>query len=379
MNKRTKTKEPGIYAVERANGGKSYEVAYRNTAGQRRQKTFRNFNAARDFKRRSHHEVKAGTYVDAADGKITLDDYYLTFKARQLWDQSTIAGTDLAIKDCSFSSVPMGKVRPTHVERWIKELSERLAPSTVGTYFQRVNVVFRAAARDRHIAQSPLESARLPRVQNDEMHIPSAEDVAVILNASEDHWRALWAVCSFAGLRRGEAAALQVRDVRALERRLRVERQVLNLKGGKVRIKAPKHESNRTIYIPEDLVEMLSAHIASGINGEWLFMGRGGNPPRPDAVDYAWRKTLRAADVEHFGIHDLRHFFASGLIASGEDVVKVQRQLGHRSPSITLNVYSHLWPDAEDTTRAAATGLMRRTLKPHVGIELGSESQKAAD
>ena len=32
--------------------------------------------------------------------------------------------------------------------------------------------------------------------------------------------------------------------------------------------------------------------------------------------------------------------------------------LGHSSPTITLNIYSHLWPKAEDRTRNAAEGLM---------------------
>jgi integrase len=57
-------------------------------------------------------------------------------------------------------------------------------------------------------------------------------------------------------------------------------------------------------------------------------------------------------------LHDLRHYFASGLIAAGVDVVAVQRALGHRSASVTLNTYSHLWPSAEDRTRTALAGLL---------------------
>ena len=57
-------------------------------------------------------------------------------------------------------------------------------------------------------------------------------------------------------------------------------------------------------------------------------------------------------------MHGLRHFYASGLIAAGCDVVTVQHALGHSSPSITLNNYSHLWPKAEDRTRNAAADLM---------------------
>jgi integrase len=61
-------------------------------------------------------------------------------------------------------------------------------------------------------------------------------------------------------------------------------------------------------------------------------------------------------------LHDLRHFYASGLIASGCDVVTVQRALGHASATTTLNTYGLLSPDAEDRTRAATDGLMAAAL-----------------
>ncbi|WP_307214120.1 tyrosine-type recombinase/integrase [Microbacterium testaceum] len=73
----------------------------------------------------------------------------------------------------------------------------------------------------------------------------------------------------------------------------------------------------------------------------------------------AWRG-IRARAGLPFGVtlHTLRHTFASNLIASGCDVVTVQRALGHAQPSITLNTYAHLWPSAEDKTRAATADLM---------------------
>ncbi|GHC62465.1 tyrosine-type recombinase/integrase [Streptomyces cinnamoneus] len=52
-------------------------------------------------------------------------------------------------------------------------------------------------------------------------------------------------------------------------------------------------------------------------------------------------------------MHDLRHFYASLLIKHRENVKTVQKRLGHAKPSITLDTYTHLWPDDEDTTRAA--------------------------
>jgi integrase len=71
-------------------------------------------------------------------------------------------------------------------------------------------------------------------------------------------------------------------------------------------------------------------------------------------VDCHWRSTRTDAGIAH-KLHDLRHYFASGLIAAGCDVVTVQRAMGHASAMTTLNTYAHLWPTVEDKTRAAAS------------------------
>jgi integrase len=67
-----------------------------------------------------------------------------------------------------------------------------------------------------------------------------------------------------------------------------------------------------------------------------------------------WARMRSRAGLDDVTMHDLRHFYASGLIAEGCDVVTVQRSVGHRSASTTLDVYAHLWPTAEDRTRRAA-------------------------
>ncbi|WP_326797787.1 tyrosine-type recombinase/integrase [Streptomyces sp. NBC_01808] len=52
-------------------------------------------------------------------------------------------------------------------------------------------------------------------------------------------------------------------------------------------------------------------------------------------------------------MHDLRHFYASVLIKHRESVKTVQKRLGHAKPSITLGIYTNLWPHDQDTIRAA--------------------------
>ncbi|CAG7654496.1 hypothetical protein SBRY_60493 [Actinacidiphila bryophytorum] len=47
------------------------------------------------------------------------------------------------------------------------------------------------------------------------------------------------------------------------------------------------------------------------------------------------------------------HHYASLLIKHGESVKTVSERLGHTNAAMTLNIYTHLWPDSEEQTRAA--------------------------
>jgi integrase len=56
---------------------------------------------------------------------------------------------------------------------------------------------------------------------------------------------------------------------------------------------------------------------------------------------------------ERFSFHDLRHYLASLLIASGADIKTVQARMRRATACTTLDTYSHLWPDADESTRSA--------------------------
>jgi integrase len=170
------------------------------------------------------------------------------------------------------------------------------------------------------------------------------------------------ALAAFAGLRLGEAAAIQVGDIDFLRKKLAVARQVQRAAQGSVELRPPKCGSERTVFLAPELVELLASHIAcNGVGPEpasWIFRGDGEDPPHQNTIGHRWRRTLTRAGVSGVRLHDLRHYFASGLIAAGCDVVTVQRALGHARATTTLNTYSHLWPSAEDRTREADASLM---------------------
>lgn len=108
------------------------------------------------------------------------------------------------------------------------------------------------------------------------------------------------------------------------------------------------------MYAPGGLIDMLSEHIRAyrpdGPEERWLFPGEGEHALHQNSVAYWWRRAKDKAGLD-YRLHDLRHFYVSGLIHAGCDVVTVQRALGHGNASVTLSTYSHLWPNADDRTR----------------------------
>jgi integrase len=64
-----------------------------------------------------------------------------------------------------------------------------------------------------------------------------------------------------------------------------------------------------------------------------------------------------------FSFHDLRHYLASLLIASGADIKTVQARMRHATARTTLDTYGHLWPDADASTRTAIGAVIAERIK----------------
>jgi integrase len=322
--------------------------------------------------------IVTGQYVDPSAGRITFTTFFREWAQRQVWQTTTVTAMDLATRSVTFGDLPLNRVRRSHIEQWIKAMVVRgLAPGTIKTRYTNVRSVFRAAVGDKIIATDPCEGVALPSRRRAEhaMVLPTPIQVGSLIIAAEPDFAPFIALAAFAGLRLGECAGLQVGDVEFLRRELRIQRQVQRASHGEVEIRAPKYGSERTVYLPDGLLAMLADLIARRGDPEfpdlancqidnkdaWLFTGSDDKPLHQATAGDRWRWTCKRAGISGVTFHGLRHFFASGLIAAGCDVVTVQRAMGHASATTTLAVYSHLWPTAEDKTRNAAANLMAAT------------------
>jgi integrase len=358
---------PSIEKRTRA-GQVRWYARYRDPAGQQRTKTFDRKVDAEKYLVTVEGSKLTNSYIDPRAGVATFGQYFTEWSARQVWTPGTVRAMDLAVRTTTFAAVRLRDLRPSHLETWVKAMQVKgLAPGTIRTRFNNVRSVLRAATRDRLIASDPSSDVRLPRIRSREasMTIPTTAQVGALLATADPAFRPFIALCAFAGLRLGEAAAVQIGDVDFLRRTLAVQRQVQRASGKAIEIRAPKYGSERTVYLPDELVQLLAQHLETMPSREpasWLFVGEASGPPHQNTVGHRWRLTCAAAGVTGIRLHDLRHFFASGLIAEGCDVVTVQRALGHKSATTTLTTYSHLWPSAEDRTRAASGRLLSAAL-----------------
>ncbi|SMX66805.1 tyrosine-type recombinase/integrase [Brevibacterium aurantiacum] len=269
------------------------------------------------------------------------------------------------------------------VEAWVKSLTtprsgrpSGFAPSTITTRFRFVSMTLAAAANEELIRKNPAQGVTLTRRRRKAaaMTIPTPNEASRILSGADGYFRTYIAVCAFAGLRLGETAGLRVQDVDLDKQILGVHRQVQGDNSRSTSVRLPKDYSEREIYVATPLLGIIREHLETygawtDVDGtEWLFTNGGHHFIRSSA-GLRFRKAREAAGLTEFTLHDMRHYFASGLIADGCDDVTVQRALGHAAPSITLDTYSHLWPTAEDKTRHAAEAIMKATLGETNGSE----------
>jgi integrase len=163
-----------------------------------------------------------------------------------------------------------------------------------------------------------------------------------------DHLRVAVLLGAFAGLRRAEVAGLRVADVDFI-------RGVVHPKQQWPDEPLKTEGSDQPIPIPQHLALLLSASVKAYPSEMMVTNGQGTDRCGPWIIERAMRDIREQIDglPEGFTFHDLRHYFASLLIASGTDIKTVQARMRHQSARTTLDIYGHLWPDADESTRTA--------------------------
>jgi integrase len=166
-----------------------------------------------------------------------------------------------------------------------------------------------------------------------------------------DEWT-LFLTLADAGLRPNEGLALRWEDFDATARQLHIER---GLSDGE--LTTGKTGAERDVDLTPRLAEALESWQATG-EAEALVAGREPSPwifPGPEdapldilKVARRFRRLLHRAKVSRFRLYDLRHTYATHLLAMGAPLTYVSAQLGHAKVTTTLNFYAHWLPTVAD-------------------------------
>lgn len=260
-----------------------------------------------------------------------------------------------------------------------------VGPSYAGQILTVLSSVLAAAVDDGLIARNPCRAASVqaPRLVRRKVVPWTSQQVATIGGALAGNDYAPAGTGRFAavvdcgaglGMRQGEILGLPVDQVDFLERTVHVRQQIRFIAGKPV-FAPPKGQRERDVPLPESVSRALAEHIRQypprKVTLPWRFLDgkpracsllftgiRGAAVSRLAFNNHVGQPARRAAGIpdgngERTGMHQLRHRYASVLLAGGVDIRALSEYLGHHDPSFTLRIYAHLMPGSDDRARRA--------------------------
>ncbi|MGI8881040.1 MAG: tyrosine-type recombinase/integrase [Jatrophihabitans sp.] len=258
------------------------------------------------------------------------------------------------------------------------------------------------AVRDGRLVRNPANGVALPRVvAGDRRYLthseveqlaeacaqPRPELISKYRRHSERRagdYRLIVLFLAYTGVRFGELAALRVGRLDLLRRRAEIAESVTVVQGSGQVWGTPKGHERRDVPIPRFLVDELAGQVAGKSRDDLVFAGvRGGGALRVAVFRHAaFDAAATAVGLEGLHPHELRHTAASLAIASGANVKVVQQMLGHKSATMTLDQYGHLFGDqldeVADRMDSARSAAVAHLLPPAVVVDLDVVRDRSA-
>ena len=354
-----------------------------------RVKQFARLAEAQEYAAAMEDDIRRGRYRDPRQELRVLDDVAGEWLASKVDLKPGTAGRyarELRLYILpKWGGMTLRELRPDMLQEWVGQLmdggypaalpdgrdSKPLSARSIRNIMKVVlKGIFDYAVSNGWIGENPVDRVTVPKIVSDDDRVfLSVREVELLADEAEkigkpvDGLLVRWQ--AYTGCRIGESLALKVGDVDADRRRARIGRTWTDDGHGGSMLGTPKNGKARNIAIPRFLMPQIKAQMDGMGDDDWLFRAtRGGNVWTNTWRTRIWHKAVKAAGMEDAGvtIHSLRHTYASFAIAQGADVKTLQMQLGHSSPSITLNTYTALWPERLDDVADAIGALREREL-----------------
>lgn len=346
--------------------GKRWQARYDGPDGKERTSLWRTVVEAEKEIIKQEGAKLDGSWLDPEAGKVTVASFAL-----KTWlpAQGVIGRTEREYRGYlerylipEWGTRQMRSIKPSEAGAWQKLLTAKygLSGGTPNLVARYVRSVFKLAVIDRVIPISPFAGVRAPTQTQSAVHPPDIAEVSeLIAHAYHERWAAMIELTALTGLRSGELRGLKVAQVDFLRKMLHVHEQLVYEPGrGKYLDGLKSGAGRRTLPLNQQAIDLLAAFLAkhpAPSGGEWaglVFTMPDGKPVSESTMDAALKGICRKAGVSKRHWHELRHHYASVLIAGGENPKVVQKRLGHKDILTTLRIYAHLFAEAEEKTRS---------------------------
>jgi len=236
-----------------------------------------------------------------------------------------------------FEDTPLVEIKKPEIDEFLAAKSEEgKANGTLNRYLSVLSRIF-AFAKDAGIVRSnPCREVKRARETPTVFTYLSPEDEARLLTAMPDWLRTPALVALDAGLRSGEIGNLKPRDV--------------DLGRGVLVVRKSKSQKPREVGMTQRLKDVLHRHMRSLPKGsDWAFLTPEGKAFEKGRYRYALLNATKAADLEGFRFHDLRHSCGARLAEAGATPATIKAVLGHKSLAATMRYMDHAPLDAART------------------------------
>lgn len=345
-----------------------WQARYRDAERRERAHNFRTRVEAQRWLDEQTADLVRGDWRDPRSGRVTIGELAETWYGTTAALKASTRLSYRSLLDAwvlpRWGSMEVRRMEHGAVAAWAAEVGARSSASTTRKVIGVLRTILDLAVRDRRIPTNAAFGVTLPRLPMAEQRFLPAEELASLSAAMPSgRDRVLTLLLGWTGVRFGEAAAVRVESVDTLRRRVRISEAVAEVRG-RIVAGTPKTHAARSVALPGFLAESLGEYLGTVPRSGLVFPDSNGSPLRVTN----WHRRIFTPAAEAAGlvppklrVHDLRHTAASLMISSGAGVKVVQTQLGHRSATMTLDRYAHLFPDELDALSNALDAVKART------------------
>ncbi len=253
-----------------------------------------------------------------------------------------------------------------------KKHGMELADSMVCKVHMMLHETLDIAVKQRLIVNNPTNGTKLPKnnyapkqILNDEQLDKFIEVIKI-----DKRWCDFFYTEITTGLRKGEICGLKWEDFDENRGTLKIQRSIGKTINGVMLIGETKTETgSREILLPPSTAQLLCRR-KTNINSEWIFpnLRNAEEPMNPQCAYQRLKTLLKKAELPSIRFHDLRHTFATHVIAGGVDAKTLSGILGHANASFTLDNYTHVTTDMQKSAARIVGNFMDEIIG---GVENG--------